>query len=92
MDWYSQLIILLRASTNNCASTVLSGFTSAIDEFGIPSHNRIDRGGENVCVSEHMLQHPDQGPGRGCWAKCSQSKNRETVARSLLQLCVTLHM
>ena len=28
----------------------------------------------------------------GCWAKCSQSKNRETVARSLFQLCVTLHM
>lgn len=55
IDGYSRLITFLRASTNNHASTVLSGFTSAIDEFGLPSHIRIDRGGENVCISEYML-------------------------------------
>ena len=48
--------IYLRASTDNRASRLL---ISAVDEFGLPSHIRIDRGGENDCVSEYMLQHPD---------------------------------
>lgn len=55
----------LRASTNNLASTVLSAFASAVDEFGLPSRIRINRGGENVRVSEYMLEHPERGPGRG---------------------------
>ena len=55
----------LRASTNNLASTVLSAFTSAVDQFGLPSRIRIDGGGENVHVSEYMLEHPERGPDRG---------------------------
>lgn len=65
IDGYSRLITYLRASTNNLASTVLLAFTSAIDQFGLPSRIRIDRGGENVRVSEYMLEHPKRGPGRG---------------------------
>ena len=52
----------LRVSTNNLASTVLLAFTSAVDQFGLPSQIRIDRGGENVGVSEYMLEHPERGP------------------------------
>lgn len=56
--------MFLEVSTNNYASTVLSSFVSAVDEFGLPSRVRIDRGGENFLVSQCMLEHPDRGPNR----------------------------
>ena len=65
IDGHSRLITYLRSSSNNHASTVLSAFTSAVDEFGLPSRIRTDRGGENVLVSENMFQHPQRGPDRG---------------------------
>lgn len=61
IDGYSRLITYLRASTNNYASTVLSAFASAVEEFGLPSRIRIDMGGENVLVSQCMLEHRDRG-------------------------------
>ena len=54
----------LRASTNNRAGTVLECFLSAIREYGLPSRVRSDKGGENVLVSQFMLEHPERGPGR----------------------------
>ena len=65
IDGHCRLITYLRSSSNNRASTVLSAFTSAVDEFGLPSRIRTDRGGENVLVSEYVLQHPQRGPDRG---------------------------
>ena len=62
IDGYSQLITFLKASTNNRSDTVLSAFTTAIDEFGLPSRIRVDRGGENILVAQFMLHHPQRGP------------------------------
>ena len=60
IDGFSRLITFLRASSNNYASTVLSAFTSAVEEYGLPSRVRIDKGGENVGVTEFMLEHPER--------------------------------
>ena len=65
IDGYSRLVIFLRAATNNRAATVLSAFQCAVEEFGLPSRIRTDRGGENVLVSQFMLEHPSRGTGRG---------------------------
>ena len=62
IDGYSRLITFLKASTNNRSDTVLSAFTTAIDEFGLPSRIRVDRGGENILVAQFMLHHPQRGP------------------------------
>ncbi len=62
IDGYSRLITYLKCSTNNYASTVLSAFMDAVEKYGLPSHTRLDRGGENVFVSQFMLDHPDRGP------------------------------
>ena len=67
IDGYSRLPVYLRASSNNRASTVLDSFLGAVQQYGLPSIVRCDRGGENVGVSEFMLTHPDRGPGhRNC--------------------------
>ncbi len=56
--------MFLKVSPNNYAHTVLRGFTAAVDQFGIPSRIRIDRGGENTTVARWMLEHPLRGPDR----------------------------
>ena len=62
---YSRLITYLQVATNNRASTVLSAFLNAVDEFSLPSRVLSDRGGENVLVASYMLSHAQRGPDRG---------------------------
>ena len=55
-------MLMLRASTNNRASTVLDLFLEAVHTYGAPSRVRGDRGGENMEVAVWMIQH--RGPNR----------------------------
>ncbi len=61
---YSRLTVYLKASNNNRAETVLQCFKEAVAQFGLPSRVRSDKGGENVQVAAHMLNHIQRGPGR----------------------------
>ena len=90
IDGYNRLITFLKASSNNRADTVLSGFVSAVEEFGLPSRIRIDRGGENVLVSQYMLKHPNRGLGRrSVIAGCSIHNQRiERLSCDLYSGCV----
>ena len=45
----------MRASNNNSADTVLDVFVEAIQQYGVPSRVRGDRGGENHDVSILMI-------------------------------------
>ncbi|XP_047218059.1 uncharacterized protein LOC124866356 [Girardinichthys multiradiatus] len=64
IDGYSRKIMYLCANNNNRASTVLSAFLAAVQQFGIPTRVRNDKGGENVHVARFMLEHPQRGPDR----------------------------
>lgn len=90
IDGFSRLIMFLRVSPNNYASSVLASFVSAVDEFGLPSRIRIDRGGENTLVSQFMLEHPDRGPDRhSVIARRSVHNQRiERLWRDLYSGCV----
>lgn len=65
VDGYSRMPMFLYCSDNNRAATVLVLFQGAVSSFGLPSRVRCDAGGENVEVSQYMLNHPLRGPGRG---------------------------
>lgn len=65
IDGYSRMIVFLKCSANNKASTVFEYFQQAAQQFGLPSRVRSDKGGENVDVAMFMLSHPMRGLGRG---------------------------
>ena len=65
IDGFSRMIVFLKCSTNNLASTVLDCFVEAVGSFGLPSRVRSDKGGVNVDVARYMLSHPLRGPDRG---------------------------
>lgn len=57
IDGFSRLIVFLRCSDNNRASTVMQNFTEAVRKYGLPSRIRCDQGGENYGVAELMLKY-----------------------------------
>ena len=62
IDGFLRLIVFVKCSTNNLASTVLDCFVQAVRSFGLPLRVRSDKGGENVDVARYMLSHPLRGP------------------------------
>lgn len=94
IDGYSRLPVYLRASTNNRADTVLQCFLDAVRSLGLPSRVRCDRGGENVMVSEFMLNHLECGPERGsCITGRSVHNQRiERLWRDLFTGCIYCSM
>ncbi len=63
IDGISRLVVFLHCSTNNLSTTVFQLFEEAIRVFGVPSHVRSDKGGENVLVCRFMISY--RGVGRG---------------------------
>jgi transposase InsO family protein len=62
IDGFSRLAVGLSCTDNNKAPTVLHCFTKSVQEYGLPSRVRSDKGKENVHVADFMLQK--RGVGR----------------------------
>ena len=92
IDGFSRLVVFLNASSNNKAQTMLTSFLEGVNHHGLPSQVRCDKGGENVMVSQFMLQHPNRGPGRGsCITGRSVHNQRiERLWRDLYVACIAL--
>ena len=56
IDGYSRLIVYLKCSTNNRASTVYELFLAAIQQYHLPSRVHSDQGRENIRVAQHMIE------------------------------------
>ena len=57
---------------------MLQSFLSAVQEWGLPSHVRCDRGGENVDVVEYMIN--ERGTDRGS-ALVGRSVHNQRIER-----------
>ena len=91
IDGFSRLITYLEVAPNNKADTVLATFLKAVDEFGLPSRVRMDKGGENVKVAHYVIEHPQRGPGRGSAITGSSNHNQciEQLWRDLFTGCIS---
>ena len=69
IDGYSHLVLGIRASTNNRASTVLTLFEDITASFGVPSRVRGDHGTENLLVAAMMEQIWGVDHGSYIWGK-----------------------
>ena len=90
IDGFSREIVYLNASTDNKSSTVLIAFLKTVDQCGLPSRVRSDKGDENVGISQFMLSHLNRGPGRGSMITGRSVHNQQihkTLPRFLLWLC-----
>lgn len=65
IDGYSRLPVYCFCSDNNRSDTVLDLFLEAVQQYGLPSRVRCDKGTENYGVAYFMLNHPQRGTGRG---------------------------
>lgn len=79
IDGYSRLIVFMKCSTNNRASTVLDQFLKGVRSFGLPSRVRSDFGRENVLVARYMLSN--RGPDRNSMITGCSTHNQRIVAR-----------
>ena len=88
IDGYSRLIVFMKCSTNNRASTVLDQFLKGVQCFGLPSRVRSDFGRENVLVARYMLSN--RGPDRNSMITgCSTHNQRIERLWRDLHCCVT---
>ena len=63
IDGYSRMVVFVKCSTNNRASTVYELFLVSIHQYGLPSRIRCDQGRENQLIAQHMIHH--RGMNRG---------------------------
>uniref|UniRef100_A0A3Q3EV71 Integrase catalytic domain-containing protein n=1 Tax=Labrus bergylta TaxID=56723 RepID=A0A3Q3EV71_9LABR len=56
VDGFSRLVVYLNVAGNNRASTVLQSFINAVQQYGLPSRVRSDKGRENSDVAEFTIR------------------------------------
>ena len=56
IDGYSRLVLYLKCSLNNWATTVFELFLKAVQDFNVPSRVRSDQGLENIIVARYMIK------------------------------------
>ena len=88
IDGYSRLIMYLRVANNNRADTALAAFRLGVEQYGLPSRVRTDRGGENVLIGEYMLHTRGTGRNSIIMGRSVHNQRIERLWRDLFCGCI----
>lgn len=85
IDGFSRVVVMLKCSNNNRATTVLESFVQAVATYGLPLRVRSDCGGENIEVARFMLHHRGSGQKSMLTGSSVHNQRIERLWRDLYQ-------
>jgi hypothetical protein len=89
IDGYSRLVVFLKAATNNKAETAFTAFLEGVEEYGLPSRVRSDKGGENVLIADFMIQNRGSDRGSMIVGRSVHNQSIERLWRDLFSGCIS---
>ena len=87
IDGFSRLPVMLECTDNNSTATILRCFFNliAVHEFGIPSRVRSDKGLENVCIADFMIENRGGNRGSMITGKSAHNQRIERLWRDVYE-------